>query len=81
MAEMSFQRQSTERILQERPTFTTRELLDPSIASVLQDSTECISHERQDRRVESHRGASVHLPRSSWRQGSHLPFTSTGLLR
>ena len=45
MAEMSFRRQSTERIQQERPIFTTRELLDSSIASVLQDSTECISHE------------------------------------
>ena len=33
---------------QERPTFTTRELLDPSIASVLRDSTERTSHELLD---------------------------------
>ena len=30
---------------QERPTFTTQKLLDPSIASVLRDSTERTSHE------------------------------------
>ena len=47
VAGMSSQRQSTV-YPQERPTSTTRELLDPSIASVLRDSTERTSHELLD---------------------------------